>query len=160
MEHQTVAANGASFHVARAGKGAPLLLLHGWPEFSLAWAPVMQLLADRYSLVAPDLRGFGDSDKPAGPFGPEGHAADMLALIDALGIERIGAVGHDVGGPVLQAFARRAPERLTRSSRGVLELTGVASNRLHAGPRSLAIMSGFPPRGSAVTLPAHRKVFP
>jgi pimeloyl-ACP methyl ester carboxylesterase len=112
MEHLTVAANGASIHVARAGKGAPLLLLHGWPEFWLAWEPVMQRLADRYTLVAPDLRGFGDSDKPSGPFGPDGHAADMLALLDALRIERVGAVGHDVGGAVMQPLARKAPNRL------------------------------------------------
>lgn len=112
IEHQRVEANGATFHVARTGTGAPLLLLHGLPEFWLAWEPVMQRLADRYTLIAPDLRGFGDSDKPTGPFGPEGHAADMLALVDALGIARAGAVGHDVGGAVLQALARRAPERL------------------------------------------------
>jgi pimeloyl-ACP methyl ester carboxylesterase len=72
----------------------------------------MQRLADRYTLLAPDLRGFGDSDKPAGPFGAADHAADMLALLDALGIGRIGVVGHDVGGAVMQPLARRAPERL------------------------------------------------
>ncbi|MBV8851344.1 MAG: alpha/beta hydrolase [Methylobacteriaceae bacterium] len=113
MEHLTTKANGAAFHVARAGKGPPLLLLHGWPEFWLTWEPVMQRLADRYTLIAPDLRGFGDSDKPPpGPYGPDGHAADMLALLDALGVDKAGAVGHDVGGPVLMAMARKAPEKL------------------------------------------------
>jgi pimeloyl-ACP methyl ester carboxylesterase len=72
----------------------------------------MRRLADRYTVVVPDLRGFGDSDKPYGPFGPEGHAADMLALIEALGIERIGVVGHDVGGAAMPHLARKAPERL------------------------------------------------
>ena len=66
MEHLTIEANGASFHVARTGAGRPLLLLHGWPEFWLSWEPVMKQLADRYTLIAPDLRGFGDSAKPAG----------------------------------------------------------------------------------------------
>jgi pimeloyl-ACP methyl ester carboxylesterase len=112
MEHLTVHANGAAFHVARTGQGRPLLLLHGWPEFWLTWAPVMTQLADRYTLIAPDLRGFGDSEKPAGPFGPEDHAADMLALLDALGIGQVGVVGHDVGGAVMQPLARMAPERL------------------------------------------------
>ncbi|HUK10716.1 MAG TPA: alpha/beta hydrolase [Stellaceae bacterium] len=112
MEHLTIEANGASFHIARAGGGPALLLLHGWPEFWLAWEPLMHRLADRYTLVAPDLRGFGDSDKPRGPFGPDGHAADMLALLDALDIRRIGVVGHDVGGAVMQPLARKAPERL------------------------------------------------
>jgi pimeloyl-ACP methyl ester carboxylesterase len=112
MEHMVVEANGASFHVARSGSGAPLLLLHGWPEFWLAWEPVMQRLQERYTLVAPDLRGFGDSDKPSGPFGPENHAIDMLALLDAMGVERIGVVGHDVGGAVMQPLARKSPNRL------------------------------------------------
>jgi len=112
MEHLTVAANGAAFHVARTGRGRPLLLLHGWPEFWLTWGAVMTRLADRFLLVAPDLRGFGDSDKPAGPFGPPDHAADMLALIDALALDEVGVVGHDVGGAVMQPLARRAPERI------------------------------------------------
>jgi pimeloyl-ACP methyl ester carboxylesterase len=72
----------------------------------------MARLAGRYRLAAPDLRGFGDSDKPAGPWGPEDHAGDLLALLDTLGIERVGVVGHDVGGAVMQVLARRAPERL------------------------------------------------
>jgi pimeloyl-ACP methyl ester carboxylesterase len=55
---------------------------------------------------------FGDSDKPDGPFGPDQHAADMLALLDAFGLERAGVVGHDVGGAVMQSLARLAPERL------------------------------------------------
>ncbi|HEX3501452.1 MAG TPA: alpha/beta fold hydrolase, partial [Stellaceae bacterium] len=112
MEHLTIAANGARFHVARMGSGRPLLLLHGWPEFWLTWEPVMTRLADRFQLVAPDLRGFGDSDKPDGAFGPPDHAADMLALLDALGIAEIGVVGHDVGGAIMQPLARAAPQRL------------------------------------------------
>ena len=112
MEHLTVKANGASFHVARVGQGRPLLLMHGWPEFWRTWEPVMTRLADRFTLVAPDLRGFGDSDKPDGPFGGEQHALDMLALMDALGLERAGVVGHDVGGAAMQPLARLVPERV------------------------------------------------
>jgi pimeloyl-ACP methyl ester carboxylesterase len=112
MEHLTVKADGVAFHVARVGQGRPLLLLHGWPEFWLTWEPVMKRLADRFTLIAPDLRGFGDSDKPDGPFDPDQHAADMLALLDALGLERAGIVGHDVGGAAMQPLARLAPERV------------------------------------------------
>lgn len=112
MDHLTVQANGGSFHVVRTGRGRPLLLLHGWPEFWLTWEPVMTRLADRFLLIAPDLRGFGDSDKPTDPFGPEDHAADMLALLDALGVERVGVVGHDIGGAVMQPLARKAADRL------------------------------------------------
>ena len=112
MEHLTVRANGAAFHVARIGQGQPLLLLHGWPEFWLSWEPVMARLADRFTLYAPDLRGFGDSDKPEGLFGPDQQAADMLALMDALGLRQAGIVGHDVGGALMQPLARAAPERI------------------------------------------------
>ena len=113
MEHLSVQANGATFHVARAGEGPPLLLLHGWPEFWLTWEPVMRRLAGEFTLHAPDLRGFGDSDKPDGPFGPEDHARDILALMDALGLGRAGIVGHDVSGAAAQPLARMAPERLS-----------------------------------------------
>jgi pimeloyl-ACP methyl ester carboxylesterase len=113
MEHLTVQANNAHFHVVRAGKGPPLLLLHGWPEFWLTWEPVMARLAHRFTLIAPDLRGFGDSDKPAGPYGPDQHASDMLALLEALGLSKVGVVGHDVGGAVMQPLARSAPERFS-----------------------------------------------
>jgi pimeloyl-ACP methyl ester carboxylesterase len=112
IEHLTIRANGAAFHVARLGAGKPLLLLHGWPEFWLSWEPVMTRLSDRYTLLAPDLRGFGDSDKPDGPYGPDQHAADLVTLMDALGIDRAGVVGHDVAGAAMQPLARNAPQRL------------------------------------------------
>ncbi|KMO09712.1 alpha/beta fold hydrolase, partial [Methylobacterium platani] len=117
ITHRTIVVNGVSLHVASAGKGPPLVLLHGWPEFWLTWEPVMQRLADRFELIVPDLRGFGDSEKPdADPSdkaGAEVHAADVAGLLDALGIERAGFVGHDVGAYVGQALGRRVPERLT-----------------------------------------------
>jgi pimeloyl-ACP methyl ester carboxylesterase len=112
IEHLTLRANGAAFHVARLGTGRPLLLLHGWPEFWLTWEPVMNRLASRYTLLAPDLRGFGDSDKPDGIQGPDQHAIDMVALMDALGLEKAGIVGHDVGGAVMQPLTRQAPHRV------------------------------------------------
>lgn len=114
MQHLQVRAAGADFHVVTAGSGPVLLLLHGWPEFWLTWEPVMQRLADRFTLVAPDLRGFGASDKPdvGGKWGAADHAADLLALLDAMGHRRVGVVGHDVGGGVMLPLARQAPERL------------------------------------------------
>jgi pimeloyl-ACP methyl ester carboxylesterase len=104
-------------HVARTGEGAPLVLLHGWPEFNLVWQPVMERLADAFDLVAPDLRGFGLTGKTCDAPDPgataDTHAADLLALADTLGLERFGIVCGDVGAYVMQAFARRWPERLT-----------------------------------------------
>ncbi|MFO1068005.1 MAG: alpha/beta hydrolase [Geminicoccaceae bacterium] len=116
--HGTVEANGTRLHYARTGSGPTLVLLHGWPEFWLTWEPVMLRLAAGFDLVAPDLRGFGDSPKPDdGPSdraGAEVHAGDLLAVIDQLGLDRVGIVAHDVGAYVAQAFARNHPERLTR----------------------------------------------
>lgn len=111
VEHLTLDVRGGALHVARTGQGSPLLLLHGWPEFWLTWQPVMDRLRDRYMLIAPDLRGFGDSTKPKGAFGPNDHADDMIALLDSLALPRAGIVGHDVGGAVIQALARAAPIR-------------------------------------------------
>ena len=117
MIDHDIAARGLRFRLSRAGTGRALLLLHGWPEFRLTWSRVMPLLADRFDLIAPDLRGFGETDKPdAGPSdqaGAEIHAADMLAVMDALGIARVGVVAHDVGAYVAQALARAAPDRIT-----------------------------------------------
>lgn len=112
MRNTTIQTAGASFHVATTGQGPTLLLLHGWPEYWRTWEPVMNLLAPRFTLIAPDLRGFGSSEKPDGPWGAEDHARDMLALLDAMGTGPVGVVGHDVGGAVMLALARLAPERL------------------------------------------------
>ncbi|HKK31646.1 MAG TPA: alpha/beta hydrolase [Alphaproteobacteria bacterium] len=113
-------ANGVRLHYARTGTAAdgrlPLMLLHGWPEFWLTWRKLMPLLSQEFDLIAPDLRGFGRSDKPS--FGPSRQqtpdvmAADILGLADALGLKRFGLVGHDVGAMVMQSIARAAPVRV------------------------------------------------
>jgi pimeloyl-ACP methyl ester carboxylesterase len=111
-----IAANGIRVHYLRAGTGPVLLLLHGWPEFCQAWRRCLPLLADAFTLIAPDLRGFGDSEKPSpGPSEnatADVHAADLAALMEALGIPRFGVVAHDVGAYAAQSLARRHPERL------------------------------------------------
>ena len=116
FDSHRVPANGIALHLARTGSGRPLMLLHGWPEFWLTWAPCMRRLAERFQLHAPDLRGFGDSDKPTqGPSrdaGPDVHAADVLALMDQLQLRRVGIVAHDVGAYVAQALAREHPESI------------------------------------------------
>ncbi len=119
-QHLKLAVNGINIHVARlTGGPRPLLLLHGWPEFWLTWLPVMQRLAAQgYDVIAPDLRGFGDSDKPdAGPSdkaGADVHARDMLAVLDALGLDRVGLVAHDVGAAVAQVLGRTGTAALQR----------------------------------------------
>ena len=110
-------AGNVRLHYARTGHGPPLILLHGWPEFWLTWRKLMPLLAGSFDLIAPDLRGFGASDKPS--FGPSRRqtaavmADDILALMDQLKLGRVGLVGHDVGAMVMQSLAAKAPERLS-----------------------------------------------
>lgn len=111
ISHSMVEVNGAQLHVARAGRGRPLLLLHGWPEFWYTWHPMMVQLATSFELIAPDLRGFGgDSDKPVGDFGPEDQASDMAELIKKLDVCPVGIVSHDVGASVAQVLARHHPK--------------------------------------------------
>lgn len=100
-------------HCYEAGEGPPVLLLHGWPQDAWCWRYVMPLLADRHRLIAPDLRGFGQTDAPAGgSYNGLTIGADAIALLDALGIERAHLVGHDWGGFGAFAAAIAAPKRI------------------------------------------------
>ncbi len=116
--HQFIDVNGIRMHYVRSGrKGAPpLLLLHGWPEFWYTYHKIIPTLSAHYDVIAPDLRGFGQTDKPAGSalssYRLEDHADDMLALIEALNLGPVGIISHDVGAMVTQAIAQRAPDKL------------------------------------------------
>ncbi|HTO71071.1 MAG TPA: alpha/beta hydrolase [Myxococcota bacterium] len=98
------------------GSGFPLLLVHGWPETKrIWWRNVEPLAAAGFRVVAPDLRGFGESDLAPDGFGDvPSHSRDLAALCDALGLGRVVLVGGDLGGAVIQDFALRFPERVER----------------------------------------------
>jgi pimeloyl-ACP methyl ester carboxylesterase len=116
--HAEVQANGVRIHFVRAGQGEPLLMLHGWPEFWRVWRKNIPVLAQGFDVVAPDLRGFGQSEKPSlsaiEGYSLEHHVEDLAALADRLGLGKFGLVSHDVGAFVAQAFARKYPGRVTR----------------------------------------------
>lgn len=99
-------------HVAEAGTGPPVVLLHGWPQHWWAWRKVLPELARERRVICPDLRGFGWSDAPAGPYELGELAADVLALLDALELDRVELVGHDWGGYIGFLVCLRAPERI------------------------------------------------
>ena len=110
-------ATGIRMHVAEAGPadGPPVVLLHGWPQHWWCWRGVIgPLAAAGHRVVAADLRGAGWSDAPPRGYDKEQLAADVLALLDTMQIERIALVGHDWGGWVAQLIALRAPERVER----------------------------------------------
>jgi pimeloyl-ACP methyl ester carboxylesterase len=113
-----IRANGININVAETGEGPPLLLLHGWPEFWFTWAKIMPLLAGKFRLIAPDLRGFGATDKiPAGysdKMTADQHAEDLEALLDALDIRQTGIVAHDIGAMIAQHLIHRTTARITR----------------------------------------------
>jgi len=112
--HQFIEVNDVKLHFVREGQGQPLILLHGWPEFWWGWHRNIPALAEQFDVIAPDLRGFGDTRVTSEtPTGPDTHARDILDLADALGFNRFGLVAHDVGAYVAQQIARVAPERLT-----------------------------------------------
>lgn len=117
IKFDRVTTNGINMHYARKGRGYPLILLHGWPEFCLVWKPVMDILGDHFDLIAPDLRGFGETGKSvAGPdinAGAEKHADDIAGLAKALGLTKFGLACGDVGSYVGQAFALKYGERLS-----------------------------------------------
>jgi pimeloyl-ACP methyl ester carboxylesterase len=111
VTHRFVDVGGLRVHVAEAGQGEPLVLLHGWPQHWWCWHRVVPLLQDRYRLVMPDLRGHGWTAAPAGGYDKEQLATDLLGLLDALELPQVGLVGHDWGGWTGFLAALRAPER-------------------------------------------------
>ena len=111
VTHRFVDVGGLRVHVAEAGHGEPLVLLHGWPQHWWCWRHVVPLLQDRYRLVMPDLRGHGWTDAPQDGYDKEQLATDLLGLLDALELPQVGLVGHDWGGWTGFLAALRAPER-------------------------------------------------
>jgi pimeloyl-ACP methyl ester carboxylesterase len=110
-------ADGVRLHYVRRGHGEPVVLLHGWPGFWYDWRRVVVPLAEEVDVIALDFRGFGDSDKPEGDpkelYTADRLAADVLALLDHLGVGRFVVAGHDTGAVVAQVLARTTPERVS-----------------------------------------------
>jgi pimeloyl-ACP methyl ester carboxylesterase len=114
VTHRCIGANGVRIHVAEAGAGPPLILLHGWPQHWYQWRHVIGPLAARHRVICPDLRGQGWSSVPDSGYDKETMAGDVIALLDALRIERAGLIGHDWGGWIGFLACLRAPERFER----------------------------------------------
>ena len=102
-------------HFVTAGQGDPVVLLHGWPQTWYEWRRIIAALAERYRVIAPDLRGLGDSSRPAGGYDKRTVARDIWQLLqDHLEHDRFFLVGHDWGGPVAYALAAAHPEAVRR----------------------------------------------
>jgi haloacetate dehalogenase len=119
FERRRVETAGANINLVTAGTGPPLLLLHGYPQSHLMWRKVAPRLAAEFTVVAPDLRGYGDSSKPpAGPgnanYAKRALAQDQVETMAALGFDRFAVAGHDRGARVVHRLARDHPERIER----------------------------------------------
>jgi pimeloyl-ACP methyl ester carboxylesterase len=111
VTHRFVELPGVRMHVAEAGSGPPVLLLHGWPQHWYAWRKVIPLLAPHHRLICPDLRGFGWSEAPAGSYAKAELARDIIALLDALELEQVDFVAHDWGAWIGFILCLEHPER-------------------------------------------------
>jgi pimeloyl-ACP methyl ester carboxylesterase len=140
VEHEFVDAGGLRTHVALAGEGPPLLLLHGWPQHWYLWRDVIPVVAPHARVIVPDLRGFGWTEVPETGYEKVQLARDVLALLDELGIGEVIVAGHDWGGYVGFLLAMEHPDRI----RGLL-----AAN----------ILPPWPPRDRRVALDSWRFLY-
>lgn len=114
IEDRFANVNGTRLHYLIAGKGKPVILLHGFAQTSHMWRPLITELAKTHTVIAPDLRGFGGSAKPADGYTKKVMAQDVHALATSLGIGRASVVGHDIGLMVAYAYAAQYPSEVDR----------------------------------------------
>ncbi len=111
---RTAEVDGVQFHYMTAGKGPAVVLIHGYAETSQMWKPIIPLLAERFTVIAPDLPGIGDSSIPADGMDMKTAGARVHALVRSLGVEKAEVVGHDIGLMVAYAYAAQFPSEVTK----------------------------------------------
>ncbi len=107
-------ANGVKLHYMTGGKGEPIVLIHGYPLSSYSWRKIMPALAEKYTVIAPDMRGLGDSEVMKTGYDKRTVAEDIHQLLESLKIKKYLLVSHDMGGPVAYALANAYPETVTK----------------------------------------------
>jgi len=136
------------------GTAPALLLLHGLGCNRHTWDPVWDRLGEKYTIIAPDLLGHGESDKPRGDYSPGGYANGMRDLLTILGIDKVTAVGHSFGGAVAMQFAYQFPERTERL---VLVNAGGLGKEVTAAIRALGL-PGYQYTLGLLTMPGLRQL--
>jgi len=138
---EKIKVNDIELAYTRRGRGSPLVLLHGYPLDHHLWDDVVPLLEDTFDLILPDLRGFGESTTVHTPYTMDDYASDIAALLDHLGIQKAGIVGHSMGGYVALAFARLYPKRLSGLGLVSSQVLADPSDRKEARYKSAADVS-------------------
>ncbi len=120
FQQARVRTSGAEINLVHGGRGAPLLLLHGYPETHAMWHRIAPGLAERFHVVCPDLRGYGDSSKPAdlpdhASYSKRAMARDMVEVMEQLGFDRFAVAGHDRGARVTHRLALDHPDRVAKA---------------------------------------------
>ncbi|MFQ6026315.1 MAG: alpha/beta fold hydrolase [Dehalococcoidia bacterium] len=113
-EHRTAVVNGINIHYVTQGQGPPVIMLHGWPEFWYAWRKQIPVLAERFEVIVPDLRGFGYSDKPLAGYDTRSSASDVYQLALSLGHQRLSLIAHDIGARIAFRFTLDHEEAVDR----------------------------------------------
>jgi pimeloyl-ACP methyl ester carboxylesterase len=153
-EVQYVTIHGHRRAFVKIGSGPALLLLHGLGCDHTTWQPVIGALARRYTVIAPDLLGHGQSAKPRADYSVGGYANAMRDLLTVLGIDKVTVVGHSFGGGVAMQFAYQFPERTERM---VLVAPGGLGREVSAAIRAITL-PGFHQAMGLVTLPGVRQL--
>jgi pimeloyl-ACP methyl ester carboxylesterase len=124
IEHGRVRVNGVRLHYTVAGKGAPLLLLHGVPKNWFYYHKIIPALSEHFTVVTPDIRGFGDSEKPAGGYEMENVAKDLVELMEYLNFKKFSIHGEDWGAAFAYAIAASCPEHVEKLCYAEMMLPG------------------------------------
>ncbi len=114
FDHHTAFVNGQRIHYVRAGQGEAIVLLHGWPQTWYMWRKIIPELSKKYTVIAPDLRGFGQSSKPRDGYDKLTVAQDIYELVQSLGFSKVSLVGHDIGGTVAYTYACKHPKEVEK----------------------------------------------
>ncbi|WP_020500280.1 alpha/beta fold hydrolase [Sciscionella marina] len=114
MESATATVNGIRMHYRSGGSGPAVVLLHGWPQTSYCWRELFGPLSETHTVIAPDLRGYGHTDKPPSGYDKRTMATDIAELVRSLGHERVDVIGHDRGARVAHRWALDRPDQVRR----------------------------------------------
>jgi pimeloyl-ACP methyl ester carboxylesterase len=114
FSHHMASVNGIQLHYVMGGQGDPIVLLHGWPETWYEWRHIMPSLSKNYTVIAPDLRGLGDSSKPLTGYDGKTVAEDIHQVVTQLGFKTIFLVGHDIGTQVAYSYAAAHPTEVKK----------------------------------------------